>query len=156
MEKKAQELLMSEITGRSLSVKLLNKQATAPVRKHPQDAGVDISSSENIVVPAHGRVTVGTGLAIKTPSGYYGQLFSRSGLASKNGIQVGGGVIDENYRGEIKVVLFNHDTKDFEVKIGDRVAQLILIPVAYAGVTVVEDLDKTDRGAQGFGSTGVK
>lgn len=163
-ESSRQEALLTEITGigacvpacdrTDLIVKLLNKDAVLPVRKHPDDAGVDISSVENVTISAHGRATIGTGLAIKTPAGYYGQLFSRSGLASKNGLNVGAGVVDANYRGEIKVVLFNHDSKDYDVKIGDRIAQLILIPVAYAGIVKVESLDDTDRSAGGFGSTG--
>lgn len=89
------------------------------------------------------------------PSGYYGRVAPRSGLAVKHFIDVGAGVIDEDYRGPLGVVLFNHGQNDFAVKKGDRIAQLLLEKIATPDIEVVEDLDETERGAGGFGSTGI-
>ena len=89
------------------------------------------------------------------PVGTYGRIAPRSGLAVKNGISTGAGVVDRDYTGEVKVVLFNHGENDFEVKVGDRVAQLILERIVEdAEVVVVESLEESARGAGGFGSTG--
>ena len=85
----------------------------------------------------------------------YGRVAPRSGLAYKKGIDVGAGVIDEDYRGEVGVILFNFGEEDFEVAPGDRIAQLILEKISMVGLKEVDDLDQTDRGAGGFGSTGV-
>lgn len=109
-------------------------------------------------VPARGKALVKTDIAVICPPGTYGRVAPRSGLAWKNSIDVGAGVIDADYRGNVGVILFNHSDADFEVKKGDRIAQLILEKIVYADIEEVEmgaDLDKTARGAGGFGSTGV-
>lgn len=98
---------------------------------------------------------VPTGLALACPPGTYARVAPRSGLAVKHFIDTGAGVVDEDYRGEVGVVLFNHADTDFQVKAGDRVAQLILERIATPPVAEVDDLDATDRGAGGYGSTGV-
>ena len=107
------------------------------------------------VVPARGRAMLKTDIAIAVPSGTYGRVASRSGLALKHGLDVGAGVIDEDYRGNVGVILFNHTDVDFIVAAGDRVAQLILEKIVTPDVEVVEDLSETARGGGGFGSTGV-
>ncbi len=107
------------------------------------------------VVPARGRVLLKTDIAIAVPSGTYGRVAPRSGLALKNGIDTGAGVIDEDYRGNVGVILFNHTDTDFAVAAGDRVAQLILEAIQTPAVEVVDELEDTARGAGGFGSTGV-
>ena len=98
---------------------------------------------------------VPTGLAFAIPEGNYGRMAPRSGLAAKHGIHVGAGVLDSDYRGEIKAVLFNLGDKDFEIKEGDRIAQVIVEKYTITELVEVEDLDDTERGAGGFGSTGV-
>ena len=97
-----------------------------------------------------------TGLAVALPAGTYARIAPRSGLAIRNFINVGVGVVDSDYRGEIKVVLFNHSAEDFKVQVGDRIAQLILERIETPQVKKVATLDDTNRGAGGFGSTGIK
>ncbi|KAG2498193.1 hypothetical protein HYH03_003947 [Edaphochlamys debaryana] len=138
-----------------LLVKKLSDKATLPKRGSAGAAGYDLSSAEDTVVPARGKAIVKTDIAIRVPKGTYGRVAPRSGLAVKNFIDTGAGVIDEDYRGNVGVVLFNHSDKDFEVKVGDRVAQLILERIVVPDVDEVEELDATDRGANGYGSTGV-
>lgn len=139
----------------SFKVKLLNQHAQAPKRGSALAAGYDLSSAEDCVIPARGKLAVHTGLAIHVPHGTYGRVAPRSGLAAKHFIDVGAGVIDEDYRGEVLVLLFNHNDTDFKVAKGDRIAQLVLECIVTPDVEVVEDLDDTSRGAGGFGSTGV-
>jgi len=140
-----------------LRVKKKDPAAVLPSRATPGSAGYDLTSVEShIILPGH-RAVVSTGLAIEIPAWTYGRVAPRSGLAIRNGIQVGAGVIDTDYRGEVKVVLFNHDTsKTYEVKPGHRIAQLILERIVFPRVEeVVEELLDTQRGDGGFGSTGV-
>ena len=139
-----------------LYVKKLSQNATLPNRNSPMAAGYDLSSAKLVVVPARGKALVPTDLAIALPDGVYGRVAPRSGLAWKSHIDVGAGVIDQDYRGNVGIVLFNHSAEDFKIGVGDRVAQLILERIAFADVEEVEDLTTTDRGAGGFGSTGIK
>lgn len=132
-----------------------NKQNLFPKLGSPFSAGFDICSSENVVVPSNSQSLIHTGLKMKLPAGTYGQLKSRSGLAVKKNIHVGAGVIDEDFRGEVKVLLMNHSNEDFEVHCFDRIAQLIVIPVIRPAIALSTVLDDTERGEQGFGSTGV-
>ena len=106
-------------------------------------------------MPRHGKVIVQTDLAVAIPAGHYGRVAPRSGLAVKHFIDVGAGVIDSDYRGAVGVVLFNHSADDFHIKHGDRIAQLIIEKISTPAVVEVDDLDATERGAGGFGSTGV-
>ena len=139
----------------NLRVKKLIPDATLPTRGSGGAVGYDLYSTEELVVPPTHRALVGTGIAIVLPVGVYGRVAPRSGLAVKHGIQVGAGVIDPDYTGEIKVVLFNHGDKDFEVKKGDRIAQLILERCETPEVEEVGEVKDTERGSKGFGSTGV-
>jgi len=123
-------------------------------KKHHNDAGLDIKASANFVIPAQGFVSVPTGLHIAVPVGYVGLIKPRSGLGFGSGIDTGSGVIDSGYTGEVKVLLFNHSSKRYEGGIGDRVAQLLTIPVNLENYTVVDSLDDTDRGGKGFGHSG--
>eukprot|EP00798_Chlamydomonas_sp_ICE-L_P021669 gene21669-28686_t len=136
-----------------LLVKKLSENAYMPKRGSALAAGYDLSSAYDFVVPARGKELIKTDLSIKCPSGTYGRVAPRSGLAWKNFIDTGAGVIDEDYRGPVGVILFNHSEQDFIVKKGDRVAQLVLERIATPTVIEVDDLDGTDRGAGGFGST---
>ena len=113
-------------------------------------------SSTDVIVPAKGRAIVPTGLAIAAPPGTYARVAPRSGLAVKHFIDTGAGVVDEDYRGEVGVILFNHGDTDFVVAPGDRVAQLILERIVTPAVEEVDDLDATVRGDGRYGSTGIK
>ena len=106
-------------------------------------------------MPARGKALIGTGLAFAIPVGNYGRIAPRSGLAVRNSLHVGAGVVDADYRGEVKVLLFNHSDDDFEVKEGDRIAQMIIEKYTLTALEEVEELSETERGAGGFGSTGV-
>lgn len=124
-------------------------------RANFSDAGADIRSSEDVVVPPLGRAVVPTGVRMKIPEGYYGRIAPRSGLAHKYGIDVLAGVVDSSYRGEIKVILHNTDkNEEFRVFAGDRIAQLIVEKHYNFDFFEVEELDSTERGAAGFGSSG--
>jgi dUTP pyrophosphatase len=138
----------------SLRIKKLIQDAILPTRGSGGAVGYDLYSTDEVVVPPTHRALVGTGVAIVLPPGVYGRVAPRSGLAVKHGIQVGAGVIDPDYTGEVKVVLFNQGDKDFEVKKGDRIAQLVLERCETPPVEEVGTVEETDRGAGGFGSTG--
>ena len=140
----------------TLSYTLLVPTAKAPFRGSALAAGYDLFSSENFIIRAHDRGVVSTGLAVAVPIGTYGRIAPRSGLALKNGIDVGGGVIDPDYRGELKVVLFNHSDDDFSGTAGVRVAQLICERFCMPKLLPCICLDETERGENGFGSTGLK
>lgn len=131
---------------------------SAPTYAHHDDAGADMRASESLVIGPGERAMVGTGVSIALPEGYAAFVVPRSGLAAKHGITVvnSPGTIDAGYRGEIKVVLLNTDKdKRFEVVAGDRIAQLIVMPVSKAVFTPVSELSESARGDGGFGSTGV-
>ena len=121
-------------------------------------AGYDLMSTADLVIPAKGKGLVPTGISMAIPIGNYGRIAPRSGLAAKNFIDVGAGVIDADYRGEVKVLLFNFGEQEFQVKAGDRVAQLIIEKYTRTEIEEVTegDLDSTERGEGGFGSTGVQ
>ena len=118
------------------------------------DAGADLKASEDTVIPSKGRCLVSTGISMAIPIGYVGLIWPRSGLAVKHGIDSGAGVIDSGYRGEIRVLLFNHSESDFEVVKGDRIAQILIQKIESPQFVQVETLDETERGSGGFGSTG--
>ncbi|EDV25737.1 uncharacterized protein TRIADDRAFT_24211 [Trichoplax adhaerens] len=140
----------------TLRFKKLSENATAPKRGSAQAAGYDLYSAEQSVIPPHGKAVIKTDIAIAVPAGCYGRVAPRSGLAVKKHIDVGAGVIDQDYRGNVGVVLFNHGKEEFSVSKGERIAQLILERILIAPLEECEDLDETDRGAGGFGSTGSK
>jgi deoxyuridine 5'-triphosphate nucleotidohydrolase len=138
-----------------LRIVKMRPSAILPVRGSPTSAGLDLSAAEATVIPSRGKGIVKTGLQMAVPNGTYGRIAPRSGLAWKKFIDVGAGVIDGDYRGEVGVVLFNHGADDLVVAAGDRVAQLVLERISFAEPTLVESLEDTKRGAGGFGSTGV-
>src|SRR5210317_1566641 len=139
----------------SLGIKKLSTDAIIPTRGSDRSVGYDLYSTEDTIVPCqYGRALVGTGIAVVLPEGVYGRVAPRSGLAVKHGIQVGAGVIDPDYTGEVKVILFNHGEKDFEVKKGDRIAQLILEKCETPLIEEISIVEDTERGSGGFGSTG--
>ena len=133
----------------------INPLAKLPERGSDEAAGFDLSSVIDATVPARGSEIIPIGLKIKTPQGCYGRIAPRSGLAARMMIDTGGGVIDHDYTGEVKVILFNLGNVPLEVKAGDKIAQLILEKYSTAPCEVVEELDETGRGENGFGSTGM-
>eukprot|EP00947_MAST-08B_sp_MAST-8B-sp1_P000760 g760.t1 len=143
---------MSAIT---LRVRKITEHAVLPSRGSAQAAGYDLSAAYDTVIKGRGKGIIKTDLAIAVPDGHYGRIAPRSGLSWKKHTDVGAGVIDGDYRGNVGVVLFNHAEEDLEIKAGDRVAQLILEKCSMLEVEEVESLEDTARGAGGFGSTGV-
>lgn len=141
----------------SLKVTKLVPHATVPSRATSGSAGYDLYSAEGYVILPQHRVVVSTGIQVALPEGTYGRVAPRSGLAVKHGLDVGAGVIDPDYTGELKVVLFNHDPKQtFIIRPGYRIAQLILENYTIAPVEVTDDQSReTQRGDNGFGSSGV-
>ena len=125
-----------------------------PYYAHDGDAGADLTASETMVIPAKSRSLVGTGIRLEIPEGHVGLIWPRSGLAIKKGIDCGAGVIDSCYRGEIKVLLFNHSDTEFQIEPGDRIAQILIQKVSRAQFIPVSKLSETIRSEDGFGSTG--
>lgn len=127
-----------------------------PAYATPGAAGMDVVAAEDVVIAPGARHPVATGLALAIPAGFEIQVRPRSGLALKHGITVPNtpGTIDSDYRGELKVLLINHGPEPFAIARGDRIAQLVLAPVVQAAWDEVAELDATQRGAGGFGSTG--
>lgn len=127
-----------------------------PVYATEGAAGMDVVSAEDVTIAPGARHAVATGLAVAIPYGFEIQVRPRSGLALKHGITVPNtpGTIDSDYRGELKVILINHGAESFDIRRGDRVAQLVLAPVTRASWLPVDELDETVRGEGGFGSTG--
>ena len=135
----------------------LSEKATLPTRAHDSDAGLDLYAAEAARIVPGARVSVGTGLAMAVPEGLAGLVLPRSGLALKAGVTLlnSPGLIDPGYRGEVRILLVNTDqTIDFHVKPGDRIAQLLLVPIAKASPLEADALDSSARGAGGFGSSG--
>ena len=136
-----------------LKVKRLCNNARLPVRGTTGAAGYDLAAPQIAVVPAHGKVLVKPGLSISMPTGCYGRIAPRSGLALKKFIDVGAGVVDEDYRGELGVILFNFGEEGFKINMGDKIAQLIFEKTKTPEVAEVDSLEQTGWGEKGFGST---
>lgn len=137
-----------------LLVKRLVPGAIVPTRASPGSVGYDLYSTETMRIKSRERGIVSTGIAATIPMGVYGRIAPRSGLTVRHGIQTGAGVIDPDFTGELKVILFNHGTETFEIKQGDRVAQLILEKCETPLIEEVQEMKETQRGTRGFGSTG--
>lgn len=140
-----------------LAFKRLVPEAVLPAYAHPSDAGMDLRSVDETVIAPGGRALVHTGLVVLLPPLYEAQVRPRSGLALKHGVTVLNtpGTIDSGYRGEIGVILVNLGDAPFAIAKGDRIAQLVIAPVTQPETCEVAEIDETDRGAGGFGSTGV-
>ena len=140
-----------------LRVRRLREEAKLPSRAHDGDAGLDLYAAVSATIDPGERATVATGIAIEVPAGHAGLVLPRSGLAARHGVALvnAPGLIDAGYRGEIKVLLLNTDrTEPFEISVGDRIAQLVLTPVAEADTVEVAELAGSARGEGGFGSSG--
>ncbi len=149
---------------RSLRVKMVEPGAQAPARMTAGSAGFDLYSAESVeVLPTRslpggraevGRALVSTGLVMELPPGTVGRVAARSGLSTKSNIEIGAGWIDSDYRGIVRVELKNFGSTPYRVNRGDRLAQLVVLPLAEVEIKVVADVEETGRGAGGFGSTG--
>lgn len=141
-----------------INIKKVGDSATIPTRGSDYAAGYDLYSNDiSVSIPAGGTKMIGTGVCMEIPEGYAGFVYARSGLASKRGLRPANcvGVIDSDYRGEIKVALHNDSSETQTVYLDDRIAQIVIAPFLAVDFNVVDELDETKRGEGGFGSTGV-
>ena len=138
-----------------LQVKRLTETAKLPVRGSIHAAGLDLFADASVSIMPYKNNLIPTGISVLIPDGYYGRVAPRSGVSVKTGLIVNAGVIDSDYRGEIKIVFQNPTEKYVDIKAGEKVAQLIIEKIALLEVKEVEKLDDTQRGANGFGSTGI-
>lgn len=132
---------------------MLNPKAKLPTRAHPEDSGFDLYAMDHWQIAPMGHVKIPLGIALEPPPGYEVQLRGRSGLAGK-GILAHHGTIDNNYRGEVAVHLYNHNGAVYQIAAGDRVCQIVIKPVPPIEIEQADSLTETDRGEKGFGSTG--
>ncbi len=147
----------SQEPPRAVAVKRLDPSARLPTRAHPGDAGLDLHALEGCVLEPGARASLRTGIAVQIPEGQAGLLLPRSGLAARHGIALvnAPGLIDAGYRGELQVLLLNTDRDHaYAIEAGDRIAQLVLVDVSAPDVREVGELDTSQRGDGGFGSTG--
>ena len=131
----------------------LDNMAMMPERAHDRDAGLDLRSPISEVIPPTGSVVIDTGVHMEIPYGYAGLLCGRSGLNIRHGVTCDG-VIDSGYTGSIRVKLYNHEHEPYKVERGDKIGQVLIIPVVSHDLVLVDSLDATERGNKGFGSTG--
>jgi dUTP pyrophosphatase len=143
-----------------INIKKLTEKAIVPTYGSEYAAGADLYAclESDVKIPAHTTVVIPTGIALELPVGYAGLIYARSGLATKKGLAPANkvGVVDCDYRGEVKVALHNHGEVEQTVSSGERVAQLVITPYITAQFVVADELSSTVRGAGGFGSTGTK
>ena len=142
-----------------LKIKILDKNIPSPKFAHKSDAGIDLYSTIDYVLKPFERILVPTGIKIEIPEGYAGFVQPRSGLAINHGISLLNtpGLIDSGYRGEIKAIVINFDPlKNFEIKKGDKICQLVIMKIENPDIIFEDELNESDRGEGGFGSTGLK
>ena len=132
---------------------MLDENAKMPTRAHNTDAGLDLYAMDGQIVSAKESAIFDTGVHVEIPAGYVGMLKSKSGLNVNHGL-TGEGVIDSGYTGSIVVKLYNNSGYDYKVNAGDKISQLVILPILTPDIEIVESLDDTDRGNNGFGSTG--
>ena len=137
-----------------LKIKKLNNEAIVPHYAHPNDAGFDVFSINDIEIPPRSRAQVSTGIAMEIPEGFVGLIWDKSGLSHKHGLKTLGGVIDSGYRGEVKVGLINLSAETYLLEKGHKVAQMIIQQKETCEIEEVNELSDTSRGEAGFGSTG--
>ena len=141
-----------------LRVSRLDPRATIPTRAYEHDAGLDLYAAEDLVLAPGERGAVGTGISVEIPAGQAGLVLPRSGLAHRHGIALvnAPGLIDSGYRGELRVLLLNTDAREpFEISVGDRIAQLVLVRIETPAVVEADELATSERGQGGFGSSGI-
>ena len=139
----------------NIRVKKLHPEAKVPVFAHPGDAGMDMYAVEDMVLKPGERASIPTGIAIELPDGYVSLVWDKSGVSHKFGVKTLGGVLDSGYRGEYLIGLVNLGQVNFDIKKGQKIAQLLIQKVEHPEIEVVEELSETSRGTGAFGSTGV-
>ena len=144
---------LEQVLQQAIRKKGLSAKATLPTKGSRMAAGHDIYAINEFTIPAQGQVLAEMGIAIGLPKGTYARVAPRSGLASKKGIAINGGVIDADYTGEIKVIMINHGKSDCRIQAGDRIAQLIIEKIKTSDMIEVDDLEVTERAGKDFGST---
>jgi dUTP pyrophosphatase len=139
----------------TLKIKKLSESATPPKYANPGDAGMDLYASEEMLLEPNQRKLISTGIAMAIPKGFVGLIWDRSGIAVKHGLKTIAGVIDSNYRGEVKIALHNLSATPFQVDKGHRIAQMLIQPAEQRKIVETDNLDETERGDGAFGSTGL-
>ncbi len=137
-----------------VEIKKINGIARLPIFATKGDAGFDLFAVENKIIKAGKRELLGTGVAIEIPDGYVGLVWDKSGISNNYGIKTLGGVIDAGYRGEVKIGLINLSDSDFLIEAGNKIAQMLIQKVEHPELVEVDELSNTERGENGFGSTG--
>jgi len=137
-----------------VKIKKLRTEAKIPEYAHVNDAGLDLFAAEKIVISAGSRALISTGIAMEIPDGFVGLIWDKSGIATKHGLKTLAGVVDAGYRGDVKVGLVNLSNTDYNIEIGDKIAQMLIQKVEHINITEITKLSDTSRGANGFGSTG--
>lgn len=137
-------------------IQKINPDAKLPSLAYQGDAGIDLYSVEEVIIPSMENKAISTGIKIAIPDGYAGFVWDKSGLALNSKIKTMAGVIDSGYRGEVKVVLFNLSKNEYKVEKGAKIAQLVIMPIINYELEEVEQLEETHRGEKGFGSSGLK
>lgn len=142
----------------NLKIKLINENAKLPVQANKGDAGLDVFAAEEKLIKKGAAELVSTGIVLELPLGTEAQVRPRSGLALKHAVTVlnSPGTIDEGYRGEVKIILINHGENDFKVEKGMRIAQIVIAPVPKVNIIQVDKITTSERGINGFGSSGLK
>ena len=138
-----------------IKIKKLTEQSISPKFANPGDAGMDLYSNENVNLQPNERKLISTGISMAIPKGYVGLIWDKSGLASKHGLKTMAGVIDSGYRGEIKILIHNLSDETYVVEAGKKIAQMLIQPIEQREIIEVNDLEETNRGEGGFGSTGL-
>ena len=138
----------------NFKIKLLSHHAKVPTKHTTQSAGYDLYSAKEYFVYPQDKVLIDTDIAISLPIGTYGRIAPRSSVASKYFTDIGAGVIDSDYRGPIKILLFNHSKEQLHIKLGDKIAQLIIEKCYHLDYELVDDLENSERNENGFGSSG--
>lgn len=138
-----------------IKIKKLSPDAVIPSYAHEGDAGMDVYSVEDVIIEPGKRACIGTGISIELPLGYVALVWDKSGVAVKSGIKTMAGVMDAGYRGEYKIVLINLSEQNFEIKKGQKIAQLLIQKVENPEIEEIQELSETSRGEGGFGSTGI-
>jgi len=138
-----------------IKIKKLSGDAKLPCYAHKGDAGMDLYSNESKTINPAERQIINTGVSIEIPEGYVGLIKDKSGLSANNGLTILAGVIDSSYRGEYSVVVLNTSKEKYEVKQGQKIAQLLILPIMNPEIKEVNELENSSRGEDGFGSTGL-
>jgi dUTP pyrophosphatase len=139
-----------------IKIKKLDPEVKIPCYANNHDAGMDFYAHETGIIKPNERKLISTGISMAIPPGFVGLIWDKSGIASKHGLKTMAGVIDSGYRGEIKILLHNLSNQDYLINKGEKIAQMLIQPIVQKKIELVEELNETDRGEGGFGSTGLK